>query len=137
MKKQRWEESERGREEERRSEKINTQKEEDAASRKGRKAQSTVFFPMFCGCGGSKSRFAKVAGAIEKLDAVVVRSTSPSKHVQHTTKHTILGPLWEFETSKVRRVVARSTCRSQKVQSTACLEHFWKLRYSKVHGVVA
>ena len=46
------------------------------------KSRNTVFFPMFCGSGGSKSRLAKAVGAElagqmrdEKLHAVVVRST--------------------------------------------------------------
>ena len=65
------------------------------------KSRNTVFFPMICGSGGSKSRLAKAAGAepagqmrVEKLHAVVVRSTFPS----------------------------------QNVQSTPAPEHFWKLR---------
>ena len=33
---------------------------------------------------------------------------------------------WDVE--KVHAVVARSTCRSQNVQSTPCTDHFWKLR---------
>jgi len=91
-----------------------------------------VFFPMICGSGGSKSRLAKAAGAepagqmrVEKLHAVVVRSTFPSQNVQNTpapehfwklrcrksarrcgakhiskskcTKHTMFGPLLEVE----------------------------------------
>ena len=46
---------------------------------------------MICGSGGSKSRFAKAAGAEpagqmrdEKLHAAVARSTFPSKNVQNT-----------------------------------------------------
>ena len=46
------------------------------------KSRNTVFFPVFCGSGGSKSRLAKAAGAEtsgqmrnEKLHAVVARST--------------------------------------------------------------
>ena len=42
------------------------------------KSRNTVFFPMFCGSGGLKSRFAKAAGAEtsgqmrdQKLHAVV------------------------------------------------------------------
>ena len=96
------------------------------------KSRNTVFFPMICGSGGSKSRLAKAAGAepagqmrVEKLHAVVVRSTFPSQNVQSTpapehfwklrcrksarccgakhsskskcTKHTMFGPLLEVE----------------------------------------
>ena len=128
---------------------------------------------------------------VEKVHAVVARSTFPSQNVQSTpfsdhfwklrcrksarrcgakhiskskcTKHTILGPLLEVEMSKkctplwreahfqvkmykahhsrttfgswdvekVHAVVARSTFRSQNVQSTPFSDHFWKLRCRK------
>ena len=63
-----------------------SQKREDAGARKGRKVATHCAFPMFCGSGGSKSRFAKAAGAKpagemrdEKLHAVVARGTFGSK----------------------------------------------------------
>ena len=128
---------------------------------------------------------------VEKVHAVVARSTFRSQNVQNTplsdhfwklrcrksarrcgakhiskskcTKHTIVGtllevamskkctPLWReahFEVKmckthhcrttfgscdveKVHAVVARSTFRSQNVQSTPLSEHFWKLRCRK------
>ena len=53
------------------------------------KPRNTVFSPMICGSGGSKSRLAKAAGAEpagqmrdEKLHAIVARSTFPSQNVQ-------------------------------------------------------
>ena len=56
------------------------------------KSRFTVFFPMICGSGGSKSRLAKAAGADlaghgsdEKLHAVVARSTFPSQNLQDTS----------------------------------------------------
>ena len=56
---------------------------------------------MFCGCGGSKCRRTKAAGAEvaghlrnEKLHAVVARSTFSSKKCR---KHVILGALLEVE----------------------------------------
>ena len=59
-----------------------SQKNEDAGARKGRKVARHCVFPMFCGSGRSKSRLAKAAGAEvpgqmkdEKLHAVVARST--------------------------------------------------------------
>ena len=59
-----------------------SQKREDAVTRKGRKVVKHGVFPMVCGSGGSKSRLAKAAGAEpagqmkdEKLHAVVARST--------------------------------------------------------------
>ena len=120
---------------------------------------------------------------VEKVHAVVARSTFPSQNVQDTpapdhfwqlrcwksarrcgakrfskskcTKHTMFGPLLEVRMSKkctplwreghfeitctkhhmfaprsdvekVYAVVARSTFRSQNVQSTTCSRHFWR-----------
>ena len=107
-------ESEKRREEERRSEKRivkrKSQKKEDAGGRKGRKVAIHCVFPMICGSGGSKSRFAKAAGA---------------------------EPCGQMRDEKLHAVVARSTFRSQHVQSTKCTkntpfsDHFWKLRCRK------
>ena len=45
------------------------------------------------------------------------------------------------DVEKVHAVVARSTFRSQNLQSTPCLDHFWRFRcrksVEKVHAVVA
>ena len=111
MEKQRWEESERRRAEERKSE-----KKEDAGARKGGKVTKHSVFPMICGSGGSKSRLAKAAGAEpcgqmrdEKLHAVVARSTFRSQNVQ--TPH------------------SRSTFRSWDIAKSArhCgAKHMWK-----------
>ena len=72
------------------------------------KLRFTVFFPMVCGSGGSKSRLAKAAGAEpsgemrdEKLHTVVAQSTfgcgakhiSKSKCAKHTT---CLDNFWRF-----------------------------------------
>ena len=48
----------------RRSEKRKREKKEDAGAvhKKVGKSRFTVFFPMVCGSGGSKSRLAKAAG---------------------------------------------------------------------------
>ena len=162
------------------------------------KSRNTVFFPMICGSGGSKSRLAKAAGAEpagqmsdEKLHAVVARSRFPSQNVQNTPvsdhfwklrcqksahrcgakhickskcrKHVSSGPLLEVAMSKkctplwreahfqvkmykahqvrttfgssdvekVHAVVARSTFPSQNVQNTPGSDHFWKFRCRK------
>ena len=68
------------------------------------KSRFTGFFPMICGSGGSKSRLAKAAGA---------------------------EPAGQRRDEKLHTVVARSTFRSQNVQSTPCTDHFWKLRCRK------
>ena len=94
---------------------------------------------------------------VEKVHAVVARSTFRSQNVQNTpcsdhfwklrcrksarrcgAKHiskykthharTTFGS-WDVE--KVHAVVARSTFRSQNVQNTPCSDHFWKLRCRK------
>ena len=99
---------------------------------------------------------------VEKVHAVVARSTFRSQNVQNTplsdhfwklrcrksarrcgAKHiskskctmykthqgrTTFGS-WDVE--KVHAVVARSTFRSQNVQSTACSRHFWRFRCRK------
>ena len=94
MEKQRWEESEKSREEARRAEQRKSQKKEDTDARKGRKVAIHCVFPMICGSGGSKSRLAKAAGAEpagqmrdEQLHAVVARNKFRSQNVQNT-----LGP---------------------------------------------
>ena len=96
----------------------------------------------------------------EKLHAVVARSTFRSRNVHNSpapdhfwklrcrksarrcgakhiskskcTKHTRCGALLEVEMSKkCTPLVARSTFRSQNVQSTPGPDHFWKLRCRK------
>ena len=107
---------------------------------------------------GSRSTFG--SWDVDKVHAVVARSTFPSQNVQNTpwsdhfwklrcrksarrcgvkhvskskcTKHTIVGPLLEVEMSeKVHAVVARSTFPSQNAQNTPLSDHFWKLRCRK------
>ena len=96
MEKQRWEESEKRRAEERRSEKRKSQKKENTGARKGRKVAKHFVFPMICGSGGSKSRLAKAAG---------------------------VEPSGQMRDEKLHAVVARSTIRSQNVQSTPRSDH--------------
>ena len=60
---------------------------------------------MIWGSAGSKSRLAKAAGA---------------------------EPDGQMRDEKLHAVVARSTFRSEKVQNTSALDHFWKLRCRKI-----
>ena len=99
------------------------------------KSRNTVFFPMICDSGGSKSRLAKAAGAEpagqmrdEKLHAVVARSTFRSQKCGNWRSRTTFGS-WDVE--KVHALVARSTFPSQNVQNTPFSDHFWKLRCRK------
>ena len=92
------------------------------------KSRNTVFFPMICGSGGSKSRLAKVVGGGARRKAA---RRCGAKHISKSkcTKHTNVGALSEVVMSKkVHAVAARSTFPSQNVQSTPRSEHFWKLR---------
>ena len=132
MEKQRWEESGRRSQEVRRSEKRKSGKQEDAGARQGRKVAVHCVFPMIWGSGGTKSNLAKVAGAepagqvemykkhhsqttfgscdVEKVHAVVVRSTFVSKNGKSTS---------------------RSDHSSQNVQNTRGTDHFLTFRCRK------
>ena len=96
---------------------------------KVRKSQNTVFFPMICGSGASKSRLAKAAGAEpsgqmrdEKLHAAVARSTFRSQNVQNTPAPDHFFGSGDVE--KVCAVVVGSTFRSQNAQNTPASDHF-------------
>ena len=65
---------------------------------------------------------------VEKVHAVVARSTFPSQNVQDTRGS---DHFWKLRCRKVHAVVARSTFPSQNVQNTPCSDHFWKLRCRK------
>ena len=98
MEKQRWEESEKRRAEERRSEE---------GARKGRKVAKQCVFPMICGSGGSKSRLAKAAGAelsgqMRDDERWKAARRCGAEHISKAKciKHTSSGPLLEVETSK-------------------------------------
>ena len=96
---------------------------------------------------------------VEKVHAVVARSTVPSQNVQNTpasdhvwklrcrksarrcgakhifkskcTKHTMVGPLLEVAMSKKCTPLWRKPIRSQNVESTPFSHHFWKFRSRK------
>ena len=97
---------------------------------------------------------------VEKVHAVVARSTFPSQNVQSTPFSQPLlevemskkcTPLWceahfevkmyktpqcrttfgSWDVEKVHAVVARSTFPSQNVQNTPCSDHFWRFRCRK------
>ena len=66
---------------------------------------------------------------VEKVHAVVARSTFPSENVQNTSGvRTTFG---DAVVEKVHAVVARSTFRSENVQSTPASDHFWRFRCRK------
>ena len=91
--------------EKRRREKISEEKEkEHAGAGKGRKVAIHSVFPMICRYEGSKSRLARAAGA---------------------------EPSGQMRDERLHAVVARSTFRSQNVQSTPFSDNFWKLTCQK------
>ena len=82
------------RREQKKKERDKGQKKEDTVARNVRKVAKHFVFPMSCGSGGSKSRFAKAVGAEppgqrrnEKLHATVAGSTfaSQSKMLKRLT----------------------------------------------------
>ena len=122
-KKQRWEESERGRAEETRSEKRKERAERRQVARKGSKAAKHCGFPMVCGSGWSKSRLAKATGAEpsgQMRDEIARRCgakrISKSKMYKAQPKSEAL--LESCDVEKVHAVVARSTFPNQNVQNT-------------------
>ena len=71
---------------------------------------------------------------VEKVHAVVARSTFRSQNVQSTP-----GPdhFWKLRCRKSACRCGAKHIRSQNVQSTARSDCFWQLRCQKVHAVVA
>ena len=65
------------------------------------------------------------SGDVEKVHAVVARSTCGSQNAHSTACPDHLGS-WDVE--KVHAVVARSTFRSQKCKKLTGSEHFWTFR---------
>ena len=135
MEKQRWEQSEKRREAERRSGKRKSEKNEGAGARKGRKVAKHCVFPRICGSGGLKSRLAKAAGAEQSgqmRDAKLPRRCG-AKRISKSkcTKHTMFGPLLEVELSKKCRPLWREAHFEVKMHKAHSSDHFWKLRCRK------
>ena len=62
---------------------------------------------------------------VEKVHAVVARSTFASQNVQSTPVRTTFV---RCDVEKVHAVVARSKFPSENAQNTPCSDHFWRLR---------
>ena len=105
------------------------------------KSRFTVFFPMICGSGGSKSRLAKAAGAEpagqmrdEKLHAVVARSTFPSQNAQNTP---FSDHYWKLRCRKsARRCGAKHISKSKMYKTPQLRTTFGSWDVAKVHAVV-
>ena len=130
------------REEKRRRKKIKKEKvrrKKIQVREKVGKPRNTVFFQCFVAPGGRKvgSLKRRVRSQLARWEMKKCTPLWREAHLQVKTYKTILGPphvgstfgSWDVE--KVHAVVARSTCRSQNVQSTSCSDHFWKLRCRK------
>jgi len=65
---------------------------------------------------------------VEKVHAVVARSTVPSQNVQNTPAP---DHLWKLRCGKVHAVAAPSTVPSKNEQNTPAPDHFWKLQCRK------
>ena len=77
---------------------------------------------MICGSGGSKSRFAKGAGAEpagqmrdEKLHAIVARSKFPSQNIQNTSAS---EPFWKLRCRKNQR-----RCGAKHISKSKCSKY--------------
>ena len=79
---------------------------------------------------GSRSSFG--SWDVEKVHAILARSTFPSQNAKNTTCSDHFFGSWDVE--KVQAVVARSTFPSQNAKSTACSDHFWGFRCGVLHG---
>ena len=100
------------------------------------KSRNTMFFQWFVAPEGRKvGSLKRRCGAIWPDERWKIARHCGAKHISKSkcTKHLMFGALLEVDMSKkkVDAVVARSTFRSQNVQSTSCSEHFWKLRCRK------
>ena len=71
---------------------------------------------------------------VEKVHAVVARSTFPSQNVQNTRGS---DHFWKFRCRKSARRCGASTFWSQNAQNTPCSDHFWRFRCGKAYVVVA
>ena len=99
------------------------------------KSRFTVFFQWFVAPEGRKVGWLK-RRVRSQLDRGEMKNCTPLWREAHfeVKMYKTLGVRTTFggsDVEKVHAVVARSTFRSQNVQSTPCTDHFWKLRCRK------
>ena len=107
MEKQRWEESERRREE---GEKIGGEKEWEE-----RRCRHTRFGALF---------------EVEMSEKWTPLWREAYFQVKMYQAHQVRSSFWHWDVEKVHAIVARSTLLSQNVKSTTCWDHFWRFRCS-------
>ena len=94
------------------------------------KSRNTVFFQWFVAPEGRK------VGSLKRLARWEMKNCTPLWREAHFQvkmykTHQLRTTFGSWDVEKVHAVVARSTFRSQNVQNTPFLDHFWKLRCRK------
>ena len=147
---------EKRREEERRSKRESLRRKKIQVHEKVGKSRSTVFFPMICGSGGSKSRLAKASGAEQfgqmkdctplwceaHLQVEMSKRSARrcgAKHIAKSTctKHLMFGPLLERYIFRGRRstrdMFIRDVGRSgRRFPDRGCILEHQMFRFAKV-----
>ena len=128
------------REENSRREKIREEKESEERSsgaRKGRKVAKPVFFQWFVApedrkVGSLKRRVRshRARWEMKKCTPLWREAHLQVKKLKTKTPH-LQSTFGSWDVEKVHAIVARSTFRTQNLQSTPFSEHFWKLRCRK------
>ena len=138
--KQRWEESEKRREEKKKEDQKRESLRRKKISEKVLvgKSRNTVFFHWFVApegrkVGSLKQRVRSPLGRWETKNCTPLWREAHFEVKMHKTHQvqTTFGTFGNWDVEKVNAVVARSTFRSQNVQSTPGSDHFWKLRCRK------
>ena len=105
------------------------------------KSRNTVFFHWFVAPEGRKvgSLKRRVRSQLARWEMKVCTPLWREAHfqVKMYKTHQLRTTFGSWDVENVHAFVARSTFRSQNVQSTPASDHFWKLRCWKVHAVVA
>ena len=122
--KQRWEESEKRREEARES----LRRKKIQVREKVGKSRNTMFFQWFVAPEGRKvgSLKRRVRSQLARWEMKTQFWREPHLQVKKYKTRQLRSTFRSWDVEKVHAAVARSTCRSQNVQSTSCSDHFWK-----------
>ena len=132
MEKQRWEESERRREEVWRSEKRKREKKEDAGGRKAGKSRFTMFFQWYVALegrrvGSLKRRVRSHLARWGMKNCTPFWREAPFQVKMHKA-HNVQRTFGRWEVEKVDAAMARSRFQSQKCKKLRGMDHFWTFR---------
>ena len=130
--KQWWEESEKWREEERES----LRRKKIQVREKVGKPRNTMFFQWFVApegpsVGSLKRRVRSQLARWEMTNCTPLWREAHFQVNMYKTPHQVRATFRSCDVEKVHAGVARSTFRSENVQSTSASDHFWKLRCRK------